>query len=39
MHIPMFVLGALILGVLFDLPAFNIAIAIIGAGLLVALMH
>jgi hypothetical protein len=37
MHIPAFVIGALVLGVLFDLPAFNILLAILGAGFIVYL--
>lgn len=33
------VLIALVLGVLFDLPAFNIALAVMGAIFLVGMMH
>ncbi len=37
-HIPAWALGALIVGVLFDLPAFWLAMAVIGAGVLSALI-
>ncbi len=37
MHIPLFVIGSLVIGVLLDLPAFWLAMAVIGAGLLAAL--
>jgi hypothetical protein len=36
--IPAWVIGALVLGVLFDLPAFWLAVAVIGAGVLSALL-
>lgn len=37
-HIPLWAMGALVIGVLFDLPAFNIFVAVLGAGVLSMLM-
>jgi dolichol kinase len=37
-HIPMWAMGALVVAVLFDLPAFWVALSVIGAGVLTALL-